>query len=172
MAWQLTKVRNKNEVMDEARNKGRKVHVASLMDLCHLGNSELEPQYPKYKGRVVLRGDIARDDSGSNAVFTEQGSSISQMTAAKVMDIISRLPGCAGQAADAVSVYTEVKMEDAPSLLKFQSPNVQIFGYVYRCTNGQNHSPVWKIQSFLLNEICTAILWQHYCGNGNLRKFL
>ena len=51
-------------------------------------------------------------------MFTEQGSSASQMTAAKVMDIISRLPGCAGQAADAVSAYTQVKMEDAPKLLK------------------------------------------------------
>ena len=36
----------------------------------------------------------------------------------KVMDIISRLPVCAGQAADAVSAYTQVKMEDAPKLLK------------------------------------------------------
>ena len=44
-----------------------------------------------------------KDDSGSHAVFTEQGSPASQMTAPKVMDIISRLPGCAGQAADAVS---------------------------------------------------------------------
>ena len=34
------------------------------------------------------------------------------------MDIISRLPGCAGQAADAVSACTQVRMEDAPSLLK------------------------------------------------------
>ena len=43
------------------------------------------------------------------------------MTAAKVMDLISRLPGCAGQAADAVSAYTPVKMEDASKLLqKFQ----------------------------------------------------
>ena len=40
------------------------------------------------------------------------------MTAAKIMDIISRLPGCAGQAADAVSAYTQVKVEDAPKLLK------------------------------------------------------
>ena len=52
------------------------------------------------------------------AVFTEQGSSASQMTAAKVMDIISRLSGCAGQAADAVSAYTQVKMEDPAQLLK------------------------------------------------------
>ena len=61
-----------------------------------------------------------KDDSGSYAVFTEQGSSASQMTAAKVMDIKSRLQGCAGQAADAVSAKTQVKMEDAPTLLKIQ----------------------------------------------------
>ena len=60
---QLTKVRKKKEVNDEARNKGRQVHFASLMDMCHLKNSELELQYQKYKGRVVLRGDIVKDDS-------------------------------------------------------------------------------------------------------------
>ena len=138
-AWQLTKVRNKKDVINEARIKGRKVHLASSMDFCHFKNSELEPQDQKYKGRVVLRGDIVKDDSGayavfteqgsfrgdivkdnsgSYAVFTEQGSSASQMTAAKIMDIISRLPGCDGQAADAVSAYTQVKMEDAHKLLK------------------------------------------------------
>ena len=79
------------------------------MDMCHLKNCELEAKHPKYKGRVVLRCDIVKDDSGSYAVFTEQGSSASQMTAAKVMDIISRLPGCNGQAADAVSAYIHVK---------------------------------------------------------------
>ena len=81
-------------MITEARDEGRKVHFASLMDHCHLKNSELEPQFQKYKDRVVLRGDIVKDDSESYAVFTEQGSSASQMTAAKVMDIISRLPGC------------------------------------------------------------------------------
>ena len=35
-AWNLTKVRSKKEVIDEARTKGRKVHFASLMDTCHL----------------------------------------------------------------------------------------------------------------------------------------
>ena len=57
-----------------------------------------------------------KDGSGSYAVFTEQGSSASQMTAAK---IISRLPGCEGQAADAVSAYIQVRMRDAQKLLKW-----------------------------------------------------
>ena len=117
-AWNLTKVRSKSEVIDEARTKGAKVHFASLMDICHLKNAELETKHQKYKGRVVLRGDIVKDDSGSCAIFTEKGSSASQMTAANVFVIISRLPGCAGQAADAVSAYTQVKMEDASTLLK------------------------------------------------------
>ena len=117
-AWDLTNVRSKSEVIDEARTKGAKVHFASLMDICHLKNAELEAKHQKYKGRVVIRGDIVKDDSGSYAVFTEQGSSASQMTAAKVTDIISRLPECSGPAADAVSACTQVKMEDAHKLLK------------------------------------------------------
>ena len=72
--------------------RGATVHFASLMDICHLKNAELEAKHQKYKGRVVLRGDIVKDNSGSYAVFTEQRSSASQMTAAKIMDIISRLP--------------------------------------------------------------------------------
>ena len=117
-AWNLTKVKSKKQVIDEARTSGAKVHFASLMDICHLKNAELEAKHQKYKGRVVFRGDIVKDDSGSYAVFTEQGSSSSQMKAAKIMDIISRLPGCDGQAADAVSASIQVKMEDASTLLK------------------------------------------------------
>ena len=62
-AWDLTKVISK-KVIDEARTKAAKVHFASLMDRCHLKNSELEAKHQKYKGRVVLRGDIVKDVSG------------------------------------------------------------------------------------------------------------
>ena len=54
---------------------------------------------------------------------------------------------------------------------KFPNRSVQTFGFVYHDTNGQNHGPVWKIQSFFLSGICTVIFWQDYCGKGNLRKF-
>ena len=35
-AWNLTKVRSKKEVIDEAKTSGATVHFASLMDICHL----------------------------------------------------------------------------------------------------------------------------------------
>ena len=73
-AWNLTKVKSKKKVIDEARTSGTTVHFASLMDICRLKNAELEAKHQKYKGRVVLRGDIVKDNSGAHAVFTEQGS--------------------------------------------------------------------------------------------------
>ena len=95
------------------------MYFASLMDLCHLENAELEPQFQKStKGGVVLRGDTVKDVSGSYAVFTEQGSSASQMTAAKVMDIISRLPGSQDKQPMQYQPAPRPKMEDAPKLLK------------------------------------------------------
>ena len=117
-AWKLTKVRSKKEVIDEARTKGPKVHFASLIDMCHLKNAELEANHQKYKGRVVLRGDVVKDCSGSYAVFTEQGSSASQMTAAKIMDIISSLLGCEWTSSGRSICLSPGKMEDAPKLLK------------------------------------------------------
>ena len=119
----------------------------------------------------MLRGDIVKDDSGSYAVFTEQGSSASQMTAAKIMDIISRLSGCDGQTADEVSVYTHVKMEDAHKFLKIpESECPDIWIRLPRHKWPKSECPVWKTQLFLLSGICTGILWQDCYGKGNLRK--
>ena len=44
-SWRKSKT--KIEVIAEARNEGRTLHFSSLMDLCHLKNSELEPQFQK-----------------------------------------------------------------------------------------------------------------------------
>ena len=128
------------------------------MDKCHLKNAELEAKHQKYKGRVVLRGDIVKDDSGSYAVFTEQGSSASQMTAAKIMDIISRLPGCDGQAADAVSAYTQVKMEDARKLFKIpksECPDVR--GETDRTASDIDH-PTSSSRSSTLPTMTSSIV--------------
>ena len=66
----------------------------------------------------MLRGDTVKDNSGAHAVFSEKGSTACQKTAPTIMAVVARLPNCDGQAADAVSVCTQVKLEDAPKLLK------------------------------------------------------
>ena len=72
------------------KKEKKTVHFATLMDICHLKNAESELKHQKYKGRVELRGDRVKVDSGAYAVFQEHGSSASQMTAAKVMDVFLR----------------------------------------------------------------------------------
>ena len=127
------------------------------MDICHLKSAELEPKLQKYKGRVVLTGDIVKDDSGAYAVFTGKGSSASQMTAAKIMDVIARLRGCDGQAADAVSAYTG-KTKDASKLQK----NPECW-----CPPRQKSGQTFKILWFFLNgnlygHPLAGLLWERH----------
>ena len=149
-------------MIDEARTKGAKVHFASMMGICHLKNAELEAKHKKSKGRIVLRGDVVKE---SYAVFTEQGSSASQMTVAKVMDIISRLPGCAGQAADAVSACTHVKMEDAPKLLKVpksECPDLRIRlpRHKWPKSLSSMEDPVVPLERNLYGHPLAGVLWE------------
>ena len=169
--WQLTKASTKKEVIDEARKQGKTVHIASLMDICHLKNAELETKLQEYTGRVVFRGDIVQDDSGSFAVCTEQGAFASQMTAKKVMDVTARLLGCAGQAADAVSAYTQVKLEDAQTILeipKSESPDISIRLPRHKWLKSWSRRIDPVRSSF--SEISMVIHWQDCYGEGNLRK--
>ena len=77
-AWTLEKVNIQKEVFLDAQRDKKKVHFATLMDVCHLKKkAELEPKLQK-NGRVVLRRDIVKGDSETNGVFAEQGSSASQ----------------------------------------------------------------------------------------------
>ena len=93
------------------KKEGRTVHFATLKDFCHLKNSELQPKFQKYKRRVVLRRDAVKDDSGSYASFTEQGSSASQMTAAKGAGrycLTTWMPWSINRRS--ISAYTQVKI--------------------------------------------------------------
>ena len=82
------------------------------MSLCHEKHSELQRSEDKreYKGRVVLRGDQIRDETGHFAVFSEQGTSASHLAAAKFLDAIARFPGNAGSDSDAIGAYTQVPL--------------------------------------------------------------
>ena len=85
--------------------KGAKVHFASLMDICPFEECRIGGKAPKIQSLCSILQNKDRQH-------------LKMTAAAKVMVIISRLPGCGGQAADAVPAYIQVKMEDAPTLLK------------------------------------------------------
>ena len=87
------------------------------------------------------------------------------MTAAKIMDIISRLPGCDGQAADAVSAYTPVKMEEAHKLLKFpksECPDIWIRLPRHKWPKSWSsmEDPVVPLERNLYGHPLAGLLWE------------
>ena len=63
--WQEQKAKSKQRFNEEALKEGNTIHFAALIDFGHLKKSELDKKFRKLKWRVVLRGDAAKDDSGS-----------------------------------------------------------------------------------------------------------
>ena len=81
----------------------------------HLKHAELAKHLQKYSGRGVLQEDNVKDDNGYRAVFAERGASASQLAAAKVSGYTA---GMAGEAHEAVSAHTPVRMSEAHGLLR------------------------------------------------------
>ena len=87
---------------------------------------------PKKRFQYCLNPNSSKHSLYFRAIQGHKRSLSSQMTAAKVMDVKSRPPGCAGQAADAVSADTQVNMEDAPK------------GWQKGCKNNLKKTGLWR----------------------------
>ena len=116
-AWDITKVRNESHVIDEAR-KGHKSSFC-LTDghfSCRIGDKAPKIQ----RSSCTPRRQSERWFWILCSIHWTRIISITKMTAAKVIDTISRLPGCDGQAADAVSVFTQVNGRCSTIIEKYQ----------------------------------------------------
>ncbi|WP_288992749.1 DNA (cytosine-5-)-methyltransferase, partial [uncultured Marinobacter sp.] len=116
-SWDVDLVQDRRDVVKRSKDKSITVHFGSLRPLCHQKNSEQSVEFRSYKGRVIFRGDIVRDEDGAYAVFTEQGTSASHSASTKIIDAIAHMPGMAGSDADAKAAYTQIKLSDATRLL-------------------------------------------------------
>ena len=75
------------------------------------------------------------------------------------------LPGCAGQAADAISAYTHVKMEDAPKLLKIpksECPDIWIRlpRYKWPTSWSSMEDPVVPLERNLYGHPLAGLSWE------------
>ena len=109
------------------------------------------------KGNMTVAAQRVRQDRAEK-------KKKSQFTAAKVMDIISRLPGCARQAADAVSANTQVKMEDAPTSLKIpksECPDIwiRLGKHNWPKSWSSMEDPVLPLERNLNGHLLAGLLW-------------
>ena len=132
--------------------------------------AELEPNFQKYKGRFVFCGSVFKDNSGVSAVFYRTRLVCVPDDAAKMMDVIARLPGCDGQSVDAVSAYIQVKCEDAPRVVKNSQVRMSRRMDTLQDTFGQKRGKTLKIQRYLLNENYVATHQLDCHGSDNSKK--
>ena len=88
-----------------------------------------------------------------------------ESTRMRMGDIISRLPGCDGQAADAVSANTQVKMEDAHKLLKIpksECPDIWIRLPRHKWPKSWSsmEDPVVPLERNLYGHPLAGLLWE------------
>ena len=69
-----TCVREHRDLMAEALSEGIERHFGDLMTFCHEKHAErnLPEEKKEYKGRIVLRGDNVKDESGFLAILRRQ----------------------------------------------------------------------------------------------------
>ena len=72
--WDLNSVRGQADVRSEAKKSGISVHFGQLMTIASIKFYELASHLQKMKGRIVYRGDYAKDEHGSAAVYQELGA--------------------------------------------------------------------------------------------------
>ena len=146
-------MKSKKDVFWKNKKGKKKVHFATLMDICHLKNAELEPKHQKYEGRVVLPRDIVKDDSGAYAVFTKQGSSASQVT------------GCTNDGRYCETTWLcGTRRRRSICLHPGKNGGRSRFATDSTVRGVQNLGQASKTQWFFLDEICsdTRLLWERH----------
>ena len=69
--WDDSTVMPVTKLRKRARAKGEDTKIAEVLTLAGIKHHELSPEYHKYKGRIVYRGDVIKDQFNQHVFFTE-----------------------------------------------------------------------------------------------------
>ena len=105
--WDLGSVRECDAVREEAKKKGVKIHLGNLMSICSIKFAELARDLQILKGRIVYRGDCAKDEWGAAAIYQELAASPTSIQAANSNIAYGLFPGNKTTTADAVKAYVQ-----------------------------------------------------------------
>ena len=105
--WDLNSVREFAEVKEEAKKSGISVHFGQLMSIASIKFWELAKHLQKVKGRIVYRGDCAKDEHGAAAVYQELGANPTSVQGLNACIAYGSAPGNICTAADAIKAYVQ-----------------------------------------------------------------
>ena len=109
--WNLNSVREHADVRSEAKKSGISVHFGQLMTIASIKFFELAKHLQKMKGRIVYRGDCARDEHGAAAVYQELGANPTSVQGLNACIAYGAMPGNCTTAADAIKAYVQAYLK-------------------------------------------------------------
>lgn len=104
--WDDSTVREKADLIQEARREGKEIHIADIMAIASVKHWE-SPDKRKHKGRLVFRGDQVKDSWGGAASFGELYSTPTNIQAINIAIFYGLLVGNVLKVADCVKAYLQ-----------------------------------------------------------------
>ena len=110
--WNCWEVREKKDVIHEARRRNAVVQFGRVHGICVEKNSELSQEHPnrKYKGRVVFLGNRVSNQDLEAATFADLGNAPANLESGRLADCYGACPGHASENADGVQAYLQANM--------------------------------------------------------------
>ena len=109
--WDEDHPREFEDVRSESRKSGVKVHFGRLMTIASIKFYELAKHLQKMKGRIVYRGDCAKDEEGAAAVYRELGANPTSVQGLNACMAYGALPGHQTTTADAIKAYVQAYLK-------------------------------------------------------------
>ncbi|CAE7353670.1 unnamed protein product [Symbiodinium natans] len=158
-AWDMSSVREWEEVSKEAAKRGKKAHVGKIFEICVEKGSELPKGNPlrKFKGRTVFQGNNVKDENNDTALFSELGSSPATMEAGKVLDAYGHAPGHDVEQGDGKQAYTQTTLKGADTWVRLPRerwPKEWV---------GKFRDPVVRLRLALYGHPDSGGFWEQHC---------
>ena len=110
-----------SELRSDARKSGRTIKIAKLLTLCGIKHYELAPEFHKYKGRIVYRGDYITDESHNIVFFEETATTPTALTALNLTLWFGCLKEHTITCSDAVQAFLQVPLpEETWAILPYE----------------------------------------------------
>ena len=112
VTWDISTVREFNEITEEYRKADKKAHFGRVFPICSEKNSELAPDDPQrtFKGRICFQGNGVKDEKGEWAIFAEMSSCPATMEGSRACDMYGLVEGNTCEQSDAKRAYVQTTL--------------------------------------------------------------
>ena len=156
--WDDSSVMTLQQLRSQARARGQKLRVAEVMTLCGLKHAELAPEFQRFKGRIVYRGDRVLDEFNNLVFFEETSTSPTGLVALNASLFWGSLPGHEVSCSDAVQAYLQSELREETYVIL--PKELWLEGWEQRF--GGQTKLVVRLRKSLYGHPQAGRLWQEY----------